>query len=265
LTVWENPPEIPREFFDRLYGKDAGVGHVSAPANIRSAFGVFSHFGGAGIAACCVVVLVGASVRPRTQSKREGAWAFRLWATLSALGYFAGYALVYMEDRYLWPLWGLLLVLALDLVLWVRARISDGQPAADGMRTASRWKPALVWAAGLAFLSFILLHGCPMESDGGWACRLARSLPSDRPVASDDWYMGLYYSFHCGKPFLGKCLGKTPQEVEAELAPFGPCRLVVFYDHELYESLSKRPGFTHVDPPYGEMMLDYRPPPSTRP
>ncbi len=153
------------------------------------------------------------------------------WAILSILLYFAGYLLVYFTDRYLWPLWGLLLVLCVAGPE-IGFRFFSGDT--DPQNTPRRLLAHSCLLIGLALLILLNITVAFARNSLGKPARLsnevrriASTLPAGMSFASSDYFSGLSLAYWSRGVFLGVVTNSTPEGLYHELNTFGSVTLLV--------------------------------------
>jgi hypothetical protein len=191
---------------------------------------------------------IGAAIVPLLRGRRRGGEReLGAWSLASAAIYAAGYVLVLLESRYLWPIWGLLLAMTARVV----GGAGDDAPA-RARRTAAS---ALLLAALAATTLASVRHWCgPSQQRQNWAHLAQRSaeLQRGKLSASNLWHAGLYASFLADSPYLGQVSSRDPQAIARELAPFGPVRLLVLSDPDLARRVAGSGLFTRLPGPAGD-------------
>lgn len=255
VTTMENPTEVPAEF--RPFDKEPFSWRLGAYlSNIRTlsrlalrilkdadAFGLM--MSGWLVTACLLAA---------SRSFRSGLGGpLRLWTCLSILIYVGGYLPVHLRDRYLWPIYGLLLALAVHAYSTLLAG-RGAQPADDEggkspwLRRVGPWVVPVFLVLSVAWPCWDTADLWRKKSAYTQVFRqAAEQLDVSGQVASNSWGEGLYCSFWNDGVLLGRTYGQSPEDIAAELAPFGgPTRLVIYRDPNLARRLYDSPLFTLI-------------------
>jgi hypothetical protein len=182
----------------------------------------------------------------------------RLWSCLSVALFVGGYMLVFLQDRYLWSIWGMLLALAVVGPALPEARASGEGLAGFGYRAVTG--PALgLWHR---LLLVVLVASIAMNVGktfwewtgpsgknvwtADWKRAGAQFAPGCRFAASEQG-LGLFITYWSSGVYLGELTGKTPETIARELAPFGGVTVLVPKGVPLAAALSASPMFTPLD------------------
>ena len=188
--------------------------------------------------------------------RREGnglAW-MRLWIWTSVGLYVAGYAVIHLEPRYLWPAAGALLVLTVG----VGADLVRAAGSASGASAARRRSIRAV--AVLASSALLLSTGltavrslAPWMGEEGRSTRIVElrqrlaDLDPTGPVAANHWDLGLFVAFWNDVAYLGRVSSREPDRIAGALHPYGadgaPVHFFVAGDPELAAVLVDHPAF----------------------
>jgi hypothetical protein len=176
----------------------------------------------------------------------------RLWACLSVIFFVAGYMLVYLTPRYLWPIRGLLLALAIAGPgrHWFRGVGNQRVDGGASATTLTVWHRVLV----LVLVASVALKVADTVHDwrgqhvvtADWK-RAGEGLAPGCRFAATDYHRGLYITYWARGVFLGELTGRTPEEVARELAPFGDVTVLIRKDDPLASALSWSPMFAGLD------------------
>jgi hypothetical protein len=189
---------------------------------------------------------------PLRETLKTGDGLLRAWACLSVVLFVSGYVTMLVLDRYLWPIRGLLLALAIagPGVEWARAL---GDARVGVARTFARWHRTFVYVL-LASIG-LYVAGTYNEWRGlsakralgeGWKHAGEAFVPGCR-FAATRYGPGLYVTYWSRGVFLGEVAERTPEAITRALAPFGNVTLIVAYDPNLAERLLSNPTFTRID------------------
>jgi len=177
------------------------------------------------------------------------------WGLLSLAIYLGGYAVVHFEDRFLWAIWGLMMVLAIAGPETIRRRLVVGDAESPPLQQAKAlfrlWHG--VFLSGLSFLVLTSIGVRTGAYVAGGSYRLAadlqqtgRQIPSGRVVSSTDWATGLYLAFWSHGTCLGAPTNTTADGIAQELRPFGSCLFFVPRRPELSKALGSNASFKRV-------------------
>lgn len=241
LALWENPTEYagwpdvwaPWDSLEAMKCQAATV-----VANLRPVLRDLRRSDALGL------LLVGSCAAIWLVIRRRGAWAdgpatFVLWALVSAAVYCFGYATLIVEARFLWPV--RVLLLAISLV------------GLAALCSRAKWigrAAAVAILASLAVAAATRVHewqkpgGFGDEAD--WNYRTAARLEGQGPIASNvaGRFLALYGSYRTGRVFVGASLAAaTADDMQRDLAPFGPTTILVLDERRLAESLAASPAF----------------------
>ena len=185
-----------------------------------------------------------------------------VWVLISVFVYLAGYSLTYFVDRFLWAIWGLLILLCVSgpnaLVRQLGLRVEPN--AMQRIReTARQWQnAALLILGGLILAGVGLSLGA--EFAGGSNARAreinlaAKRLPPGRAIAATDWYAGINFAYWNRGRYLGGTSAQTAEGLETELSRFGPVVLLVVDQPALSKALGKTKTFKGID--LGSRLID---------
>lgn len=246
ITSWENPVEITETWplWSPLDGLD-GLKQQATVAAAGWADTLWALVGADRFALLPAGLLLAVVLLVRQRGAGRPAASTRAWACVMIFVYVAGYTLVLVQERYLWPLQGAIAALALWAVwdYWPRRGAA--------LRRRSRIARTLVPAFSILLLVSIGWKVAATRADWRehygprtemqWV-RAVR-VQGLRPVASDDWFRGLYVSYWSDTSYLGKLAGKTAEDVAAELDRFGRTCVVIWYDDKLADEMDAHPSF----------------------
>ena len=179
--------------------------------------------------------------------------AFRLWASVSVALYIGGYVLVHVaSDRYLWPVWGILLALSLHVFSYVSgctiSKGSESATAKNRANTAIKLCIASLFLLNMAYNILVRIdmwHGPTGEtSKAMWLKEVAREIDIQGQVCSNHRHSALSVSYWTQTVFLGTFAGSSAGDVTTELTPFGKTFVLVFDDDDLAIELDTSSHFT---------------------
>ena len=264
VTSWENPAEIAYpwpKWAARPNESRLAVRIRAAAANARDVLKALVRADGVGLLLAGTVVagLLGAASWGRGGDARA---ALRVWALASFAIYVAGLLGLWVYERFCWPVWGLMLAMffsALDwLVAAVQRRLTGRGGPPRGGRSRVRAAAVLVAAimvAGVAWRVHASAGGhwgaLPSARRGAQARRAARMVSASgaaaRPIAANRWRRGLFAAYWAGRPYLGELGSRSPDEIAAELAPFGRAMVLIYDDTQLARALGRLESFQLID------------------
>lgn len=264
ITPWEDPFGIPAELLASLSpAPDAAPAVARIAASVTRELQLLAGLDLLGLLLAGAVVAVAVALSRAVAARRR---RLRLALAGAAALYAGGYALLLVEPRYLWPIWGVVLALAVDGWLAMTARLVRGP---NGRRRPRRIRGAVVVVlvvsamAGTVYATrgWTLPGDSARQADGVFAT--AEHLRDGQPLASNKWHEALGAAYWSGQPLLGTIEGRSAEAVASELAPFGAVRVLVFYDAPLAEALAGDPRFVLVEalePSMGPVyLLAFRP------
>jgi hypothetical protein len=185
------------------------------------------------------------------------------WACLSALLYLGGYAILFVQERFLWPVYGLLVAVCFCLLHQLLHR--DGRlalVAAVVVAASMAWRPA--WA----------IADWANPADGNRAGKyaflrlVAAEMDAPDPAAANKWHEALAVCYWRGRPLLGKFQAGDANAIATELAPFGAANVLILWHEDLVRSLLEDARFTlakrirHAPTAHTATLLRYEGPPS---
>jgi hypothetical protein len=162
-----------------------------------------------------------------------------IWLGLTSLLFIGGYILIVVWGRYLWPIWGVMIVLA---VIGPGTRRAPENGPEDG--TSSDTKalnlggPLCLWHR-IALRVLIALIGMNLllnvvagfigqtRAEVSALRAAAKSLPPHQSLAATEWDTGLDFAYWNDGRYFGLAQGKDPSTLARELAPFGRLTLLV--------------------------------------
>ncbi len=246
IAVWENPAEAKGEWPTWMpkntpVDNQIRVIELNAPRAFEYVFRS-DLLAMLGIAWALTLVLSVPKVGPGDGATR----LVRLWAFLSAAMYLGGYMALYVYDRFIWGMWGLLAAMAVWLVLTLR-----GEPVEPaGPKEKTHALPPAPWRRTASAMLVVLLAisiGWRMcdrmdhemydpnseSQQGHWMRQVATEMkgtlgPGKHLLTSSQWHKGLYFSYWAGTTYLGS----LSQDFPTRLAPYGPTIIAVFDNPE---------------------------------
>lgn len=248
VSVWENPAEAKGEWptwtpKNTPLDNQVRVVELNAPKALTYVFRSDA-LAMLGIAWALTLVMCVPRMGPGDGATR----LIRLWAVLSAAMYLGGYMMLYVYDRFIWGMWGMLAAMAVWGVLTLR-----GVPAGPALHPEKKSTPPARWRRTASAMLVALLaisigvriydrmdhemfdEGSESQQ-GHWmrqtALEVAQKLgPGPQKVVvvtrgSDRWGKGLYFSYWMHASFMGLTLQGLPDP------QYGPTLLAVFDDPE---------------------------------
>ena len=258
VTSWEDPVEIPYPWpqWVRRPGESSQSIRIRAAAgNARNLLAALVRIDGIGLLLAGTVVagLLGVAVWRRAGDHAAGA---RVWGLTSLVIYAGGMLGLWVYDRFCWPLWGLMLAMFFSALdgLWRRpsgrvSRVSRVWPRAAAVLVAA------VLAIGVAWRAPASLHGrwgaLASARRGDQARRAAKMLSAaprtPRPIAANRWRRGLFSAYWAQRAYLGELAASRPEDIAAELAPFGAATILIYDDVQLARAMGRSPHFELID------------------
>jgi len=248
VTCWEDPTEIEGDWptwsvFDGAEG--LGKQWICLRHNSREALMILAGADGLGLllAGGAAAVLLSLPIRGNRSNRR---CAGRGWACLSIALYAGGYLLIFVEPRYLWPIFGVLL--ALTVVVLDAAAAATAQPGRARLARTFRAAVAALLIASLVvpvagtFRKWRYIYG--PHGRTAWLRRAAGEVPLTGPLAGNKWYETLNHAYRGGGVLLGQVDGRDPADVAEKLGPFAPAHVLIFDDVELAGRFARHPAFT---------------------
>jgi len=245
LTTWENPLEAPLEWpkNPRMINLAGGL-----KLNLKKVLLSMKSIDVAGLLWCGWMVSI-IFLFPLRESLARRNGILQTWACLTPGAYVAGFVLLFVDSRYLWPLYGMLLVLCVSS-LGVRA-----------VGTASRrirlGFALLLFCGILVNVVNVVATVLPWPSwvgEARWVPSTVHSPQSttlQRPyhglMASNDWARGMFAAYWTDSVYIGGIQGATADDVVRELEPFGDTCLLVFNDDRLAQELARDQRFACID------------------
>jgi hypothetical protein len=208
---------------------------------------------------------------------------FLLWAYGSIIIYVLGYALIVTEDRFLWPVAGLLLAIFLVGLSIMRTgchtvsrrAVSPGTVCLSSAHPAPVQPGDKVWhphskdflnvlranfsaALAVSLLLSLGLHAlavvqdwrgpCGRGAEADWIRDSAQQFDVGVPVAVnlDGSSLGLAAAFWTGREFLGVSPADSAAAQARDLAPFGRVEMLVYDDQSLADRLDADPSFRRL-------------------
>ena len=267
MTCWENPIEVRHPWPTWSLAERGGLQRQAKAIflNVYDALADLKQVDAFGILLCggALGTFLGICRLRWSLSTREG--IVRLWISASIALYVAGYALILVQNRYLWPIWGLLLVLSMHVLgadlLRVRCPSGRGEPEQgerDRHRAALGGVLTVCLFASVGYTAVLTAYAWSGPGGAGTEADLlkdaVRTLRIEGVVAANRWGLGLDASYWGGATFLGRFAGTEPGAIAEELAPYGRTCVLVFSDEALGDELARSPLFTVL----GHAPLDRR-------
>ena len=88
---------------------------------------------------------------------------------------------------------------------------------------------------------------CSVTTRENNAAMLSAGDRSARAIAANRWRRGLFSAYWLGRPYLGEFAGDRPDEIAAELAPFGAATVLIYDDAELARAMGRLAAFELID------------------
>jgi hypothetical protein len=179
-----------------------------------------------GMLLCAALIALLHASRPGTTFS-DSRTVLGAWACASAGHYIAGYVATNVEERLLWPSWGILLALAVAVFVYPSRERDDAPPSGRFLGVAP-W----IWAA-------VLLVSVGYDA--------AESLPLKGHFAvngtKEKVFAAYAMAYWTHTPLLGSFDGATPEAIAQELQPFGEAQALIISDPDLENRLSQNPQF----------------------
>ena len=106
----------------------------------------------------------------------------------------------------------------------------------------------------------------PKEEQAQRAAKMLSAGPQPaRPIAANRWRRGLFSAYWSQRAYLGEFTLVRPEDIAAELAPFGPATILIYDDVELARAMGRSEHFelieVSVDRDGGDVVgwLEYEP------
>jgi len=263
LTIWENPVEMggwdgktPPERLGWAQRLASSARVAITLNNMQQALRLLQGLDALGIVFPSFLLLpvLYAGFRPRLPARLR--W-LAVWCLFSVVMYLGGYCLIYIEQRYSWPIWPLLLATAVYALEIVVSRASNplaaAEPTGPGVereraRLGRVVAAVLIFsvAASAALAARRLQHSSYPKLAANlreWGARL----DLHHGVVSNNWSVGLYTSFWAGATFHGQFQGRSAEDVAAEIAPFGSPTVLLFRDESLSRILAESGQFRKIN------------------
>jgi hypothetical protein len=177
-----------------------------------------------------------------------------VWSLLSVLIYLSGYTLTYFTGRFLWAIWGLLILLSVvgpeavfrSLFLELKAEATEG-----GLTRARRCHLLTLGLLGILILMSVgatiaARFAGPSHRRAADIRAAATMIPGGRTIAATDWYVGLDFAYWSRGRHLGLPSSSTVDGLDAELAPFGSAILLVVEQPSLAAALESSRTFKRI-------------------
>jgi hypothetical protein len=200
------------------------------------------HLGLAGLVAAALLAAFGPAERARRLQD--------LWGVLTVAQYAAGFVpLVAREERYFWPVGGLLAILAVSVAERGGAALAPGAPA--GGMLARRAVTGAVAASFLLAGAVTLVETVRASRPdyGALGARLAavarqHGVRRPVPLAGNEWGRPLYTAYAMGWPMHGMAASREPEALARDLRAAAVGLFLVFEDRTLAARLRASPAFT---------------------
>jgi len=273
LTAWEAPDEL----YARSPGATSRPAHAVAGSGrlqvilanlivIRNQLSDYDYFH------LALAALLGSAFVGLLRGRASASAARYLWGTFTVVLYAVAYLPLWArEERYFWPIAGLLMVLTFGLVEeFVRVFTRDAEHA-DGRRVpGGRWVAlaALVVAFSYAQVGshwLLYRYQKPRANFGRLAAQLEeeagrRGATLKGPIAGNYWPYTVYLAYTMNQPSYGSTTTEDPALLAAELSRLGVRTFFVFNNEALAERLKQSDGFR----PLAELsMIPQATPPAT--
>lgn len=259
ISTWENPMEIPFAWplWSPFDGPDAMKKQLQRvhenllrlPARMSADEKGLMALG---------ILLVLSQLFPLKASLSTALGKLRLWGGLTALLYVGGYVPILVFDRYLFPIWGMLIVLCVSGPGFDESSsLARKESAADAKHSPPR---SLLAKGHLLYLAVLVgalllslgnrlraeLRPNGMVDQSAAFKTVAEELNHRAPLAANDWNRGLHVAYWAGSRFIGAVSGKNPEKIARQLISFGRPVLLIFRDKEFMETLAASPLFAPV-------------------
>ena len=260
MLVWENPVEArePWPIWSPLDGLSGLRNQVVQ--SVRNLLVLRDYLGRADLLGLLPVSFVFAIIFlfPLREVSQSHGRILRLWVCLSVALYVGGYMLVFLQDRYLWPIWGMLLALAI-----AGPDVPELRTNGNGRTTvASRVVTGPRFALWHRLVILVLVTSIAMNvgktfyewtGPGGkhaWTASWKRAGSQFSPgcrFAASEQGLGLFITYWSTGTYLGELASKTPEDIARELAPFNGMTVLVPMTLPLAAALSASPMFTPLN------------------
>lgn len=270
LTAWETP--------DLVYARSIrSTGAAQAtPASarlrvilanvsvIRDRLSEFDYFH------LAVAALIGSTFVGLLRGRSSAAAARYLWGTFTVVLYGLGYLPLWArEERYYWPVAGLLMVLTFGMVEQFVRVLTHYAEQADSRRVrVGRWVVLAELVVALSYLrvgghSLLLRYWSPRADFGQLAAQLdeaarRRGASLQGPIAGNNWPGTVYLAYTMNQPSYGSTTTEDPVLLAAELSRLGIWTYFVFNNEALAERLKQSNQFR----PLAELAMIRRTPPA---
>jgi hypothetical protein len=240
---------------NRLEGKygPTQLPSLTSATGFKDALGQIKHYGSLavrmfksadlfGLLMCAAVVaLLRATWSPDYWTGDRGMYG--IWVCASVALYTAGYVVTNVEERLLWPAWGLLLALALGVFVFP----PETAVSAPGLRPV-RWFWGALLVVSVGFNAADQLVNCSERVAQYADLRLAaQELPFQGCFAvngkHEDLLSAYTMAYWSETPFLGRVDCDDPDTIASELGPFGETQLLLVSEPNLEAALKQHPQF----------------------
>ena len=236
MTMWERPEDVVIATPPAPAALAAGIANFVSrlDVNLIEALTALQRADPLGLLAAGLIVACLLLTATRPGESAPARWPIG-WSLTTVALYVSGYVLVYVEPRYLWPVFGLTIAVAVTVlgrvhraaVGWPAARLNAlatllliGSLAYGGVRQLAEWGAA---------------DGPGAEASALRA--LATNVGPGPALASNRWPQGLYVAYWSSTQFIGRPDADDPDAMARQLAPFAPIRLLLFNDRDLAQRL----------------------------
>ncbi len=250
LTGWENPSEIPHPLrvWSPLDGRE-GLRLQARNASALARKTVKTVWDADAFKILLAGGLLALPLGLFGWLKRCPQGTLLFWTAGSALVYAAGYALVHVERRFLWPVLGLLVILPIGIARGVLDRPGVA-------RALGRSQPVVTWTLATVLLASIAISVVTELSawtgpkgfgaEYKWLKDASQSLAVKQPLATNEWHQGLFAAYWVNLPFLGRFTGRSADAVADELTPYGRTDVLLWEDRHLADELARDPRFRRI-------------------
>lgn len=254
LTTWENPVEV-RHPWSLWSPFDGATGVRYQLVTIKeNLWRLPQYVDRADVWGLLPVGFIAAIVflLPLRETLKTDDGILRAWVCLSVALYVAGYVLIIVLPRYLWPIRGLLLALAIagPGVAWSRA-LGDARTWAG--RTFARWHRALLVvllvSIGLSVVGTFNEWRGPWGRGAvyaGWK-HAGEAFAGGCRFAATHYASGLFVTYWARGVYVGQVAERTPEDIARALSPFGGVTLLVADDPALAATLASSAMFTRIE------------------
>ena len=253
LTSWEAPDQVSRVSAGGTTAVARPTAHLQVILSnliaIRDRLSEFDYFHLAGAA------VLGSAFIGFLRGRASAAAARYLWGTFTVVLYALGYLPLWArEERYYWPIAGLLMVLSFGLAEQFAKALTHYSEHADGRPIrGSRWVALAVLVVALSYVQvgghwLLVRYRTPRADFGQLAAQLnetarQRGARLEGPIAGNDWPYTVYLAYTMNRPSYGSTTTEEPALLAAELSRFRIRTYLVFNDEVLAERLKQSDRF----------------------